>query len=170
MHTRNTGGYSVIEIIIYVAIFAMLSIAVIHSFVTVSSSFGATRVNRNLLEAGSTIMERLTREIRQSTSIDVTSSTLGSSPSVLQMNTLAEDGTPTTVKFIIESGVIDMYTGGALIGSLHSNRISIPTLIFRKISTTESEAVKIELTLQDATGKSVRTESFYDTVVLRGTY
>ncbi|MFA7315587.1 MAG: hypothetical protein WC059_02175 [Candidatus Paceibacterota bacterium] len=170
MRTKQTGGYSVIEILIYVALFATLSIAVINSYTVVLASFGATRVNRELLEAGSTIMERMSREVRQATSVDVTSSVLGSSLGVLQLNTTDTAGYVTTSKFIIENGLLNMYTGGSLVGSLSGAHVSITNLIFRKITTTEGEAIKIELTIQNSTSKTLRTENFYNTIVLRGTY
>lgn len=165
-----TGGYSIVEILIYVALFATLSIAVINSFIVVVSSFNSTRVNRNLLEAGSTIMERISREIRQSYAIDVSGSTLGTSPGVLDMDTTSTGGGNTTVKFIVENGLLNMYDGSSIVGSLNSPSISIQSIIFRKISTAESDAVKIELTLQDTTSKTLRSENFYNTIILRETY
>lgn len=170
MKTKTTGGYSIVEILIYVALFATLSIAVINSFIVVVSSFSSTRVNRNLLESGSTIMERISREVRQSYAIDVSGSTFGTSPGVLYMNTTSTGGSNTTVKFVVENGLLNMYNGSSLVGSLNSPSISIQSIIFRKISTAESEAVKIELTLEDTTSKTSRSENFYDTIILRETY
>ena len=56
------------------------------------------------------------------------------------------------------------------VGNLVMENISPASLIFRRIATANSEAVKIELTVQDTSSTSTKTENFYNTVILRGTY
>ncbi len=158
------------EMLIYLAIFTMLSILVINSLITVMTSFATTRTNRDLLESGSTAIERISREIRQAKTVDTTNSTLGSSPGVLQLNSTDSSGNALLVKFSVSSGALNMYTGGTLKDNLLGQNITVNSLVFRRISTTNSEAVKIELTLQDNSSKTTKTANFYDTVILRGGY
>ena len=65
---------------------------------------------------------------------------------------------------------LEILKNGALFGNLLVQNISLNKLIFRRITTAHSEAVKIEIELQDTRSKTAKTESFYDTVVLRGGY
>lgn len=170
MHKHRNNGYSVVEILVYLAIFASLSILVINSFITVLSTFDMTRSNRDLLESGATAMERISREIRQSESIDIANSTLGSSPGVLQLNSTDSGGSPIVIRFTTSNGALNLYEAGALIGNLLGQNISVTNLVFRRIITTNGEAIKVELTIQDTSGKSPRSENFYNTIILRGQY
>lgn len=167
---KKHNGYSVMEIIVYIAIFSFFSITVINSFSAVLGSLSQSRTDRDLLESGSTVMERITREIRQATSVDVVNSTLSSTPGVLQLNSTNSGGSAMIIKFITSSGALNLYQDGALVGNLLGQNISVTSLIFRRITLTNGEAVKVELTLQDTRSKTSRSENFYSTIVLRGSY
>lgn len=171
MKISNTkSGYSLIEMIVYIAIFAVLAVLVINSFIVVLSSFNQTRTNRDLLESGNTMFERVSREIRLANSVTTGESTLGSSPGVLTLSGIDDVGASRVVKFIVENGKLNLYEDGVLVGPLNGQNTQVTSLIFRQITTTNSSAVKVELTLQDLRGKNRKTVNFYDTVILRGGY
>ncbi len=167
-HKKN--GYSIVEILVYLAIFTSISILVINSFIIILGSFSTTRANRDLLESGSTAIERISREIRQAKSVDIVSSTLGTNPGVLQLNSSDTSGVSEVIKFSITNGALNIYKDGTLIGNLLGQNVSVSSLIFRRITTTNGEAVKIELTLEDTIGNITKLENFYDTIILRGSY
>lgn len=170
MRIHKQGGYSIAEMIVYIAIFASISIVVINSFIIVARSFSVSRTNRDLLESGSTALERMSREIRKAKSIDTSNSTLGSSPGVLQLSSTDASGNATLVKFSVTSGALNLYQGGTLTGTILAPTVSVTNLIFRRITTLQGEAVKIEMTLQDTRSPLQTTAKFYDTVILRGEY
>lgn len=163
-------GFSIVEIIIYLAIFTTLSVLVINSFMTILSSFNTTNVNRRLLESGSFIMERMSREIRQAKNIDMANSILGSSPGILQLNSTDPAGAVMIIKFVRLNQLLYLYKDGNSIGNLTDNDTRITNLVFRRIVTTEGEAVKIEMTLEYTSGRITKSENFYNTIVLRGGY
>lgn len=170
MIKKTNTGYSIVEIIVYLAIFTAISVLVINLFIVVLGSFATTRTNRDLLESGSTSMERIAREIRQAKNVDVVNSMLNSSPGILQLNSTDSTGTVMLVKFSVSDGTLNLYENGTLVGNLLGQNISATSLIFRRITTTNGEAVKIELTLQDNLSKSLQTANFYNTIILRGGY
>lgn len=159
-------GFTIIEVLVYVAILGIVSVAIIASSMVVNSSFNKTRVTRNLLESGNNGMERITREIRQANSIDIASSTFGSNPGVLTLNGKDSGGSARIVKFSVLSGSLNIYENNSLLDDLLNQNVTATNLIFRRISTGAGEAVKIELTLNNGT----ISEKFYDTVILRGGY
>jgi Tfp pilus assembly protein FimT len=170
MYKQTNKGYSIVEMLVYLAIFTTVSIFIINSMIVVLGSFATTRTNRDLLESGSITMERISREIRQSKSVDIVNSTLGSSPGVLQLNSTDSAGNAMIVKFIVSSGALNLYENGTSIGNLLGQNVSVSSLIFRRIATTNGEAVKIELTLQDTYSKNNQSQNFYNTIILRGEY
>lgn len=159
-------GYSIIEIIVYLAIFAVMSVLVINSFITVLSSFNVTSFNRKLLESGTVSMERMTREIRQAESIDASST---SNSLVLQVSSGYMCFKRT------DDGNLNFSTGSTTSctisqGDLLDDDVSLTSIAFRKITTTESQAVKIEMVLEYNEGTTTRSENFYNTTLLRGAY
>lgn len=159
-------GYSIIEILVYLAIFTVVSILVINLFITTTSSFNTTIINRKLLEAGQMSMERVSREVRQAKNIDVANSSSDS----LQMNSTNSSGGDLVVKFSSLSGHLNLYKDGILIGNLLPENINMTGLIFRRITTVHGEAVKIEMTLKYSQGNINKSENFYNTIILRGEY
>ena len=158
------SGYSIIEIIVYLAIFTAISVLVINSFIVILSSFNTTNMNRKLLEAGSVSMERLSREIRQAQSINA-----NTTATALILNSPSE-----VVKFIgdTNTGELNLYKDDNINpeGNIIGQNISLTNLIFRPIVTTESQAVKIEMTLLYSEKNRTKSENFYDTIILRGSY
>ncbi len=159
-------GYSLVETIIYLAIFTFISIFVINSFITIMSSFWVTNYNRNILESGITSLERITREIRQAESID----TINTTSTNLVLNGEDESGNPRTVRFTLSDGAINFYENGNLLGDLTHPDTIISNLSFTRISNTESEAVKIQMTISSDGSNIERSENFYSTIILRGSY
>lgn len=170
MNIQKKNGYSIVEILVYLAIFTTMSIMVINYFIVVLGSFHTTRANRDLLESGATSIERIAREVRQADSVDIVNSTLSSSPGALQLNSTDSSGNPMIIKFSVTNGALNLYEDGSLIGNLLSENISVTTLVFRRIVTANGEAVKIELTLQSTDSDNSQSENFYNTIILRGGY
>jgi len=158
-------GFSIIEIMVYLAIFTALSILVINSFIVVLSSFNTTNMNRKLLESGVVSMERISREIRQAQSVDASST-----QTILVLNSHDNLGTVMVIKFIKEGGSLNLYKNDILQGNLLGENLSVTNIIFNRITTTQSEAIKIEMTLQYSGGNKTKSENFYNTVILRGSY
>lgn len=163
----KASGTSLMETVIYLAIFTVMSIVVINSFIIIVASMSLIKTNHDLLGSGQQAMERISYEIRNSKNIDLTNSTFDSNESVLRL--IDADGSSYVVIEKNNSN-IKLSNQDGFVGNLISNNLSANSLVFRKISTTNSEAVKIEIELQDNRGKEQKIERFYNTVILRGGY
>ncbi|HCY26101.1 TPA: hypothetical protein DIC38_00220 [Candidatus Nomurabacteria bacterium] len=152
------NGYSMIETIIYLAIFTFISIFVINSFIIIMSSFWVTHSNRNILESGITSLERITREIREAES------------AIINENEIILTNDEDTVSFELEDGLINMYENSILIGNLTNPNMIVSDLSFASISTTESQGVKIQMTISNNNTNNPRSEIFNNTIILRGSY
>ena len=156
-------GYAMLELLFYVAFFAVLSIVVINAMISMTASFRESRIYAETLRSGN-VMERITREIRQADSI----STIAGS--TLKLNTRDEDGIAMTVQFSLSGADAQFFRNDALVGNLNAPDISVTGLSFAEITTTEGKAVKIVLTVASDNDPSARSVDFYDTVGLRGSY
>lgn len=161
-------GFTLVEMIIYVAFFAILSLLALQALLIVMKSFYTLRLTQNINQSASVALERMSREIRNAYDIDETLSTLGSSPGRLTLKTKDSAGNDTTMEFYVANNQIGIKEGGADKGTLMTKNATVDNLVFRKITTLNSQAVKIEMTLRDARGALQHEVKFYDTIILRG--
>ncbi len=159
----TSHGYAIMELLFYLSLFIILSVVVINSLITMSQAFKETTIQGELVRSG-TVMERISREVRGAYAISSIST------NDLVLNTKDSTGADKTVRFLLSGTSIQLFENGTLIGNLNTNTISVTSLVFTQITTTEGVAVKIALTVLPTNDKQGRTENFYDTIVLRGDY
>ena len=165
MHSRIklNKGFVLLETIFYVVLFGILSVVVINSLITMTQAFQATSISAQLSQ-GSNIMEKITREIRQSSGINAISA------SSLTLDTLDDGGQDKTVEFLLVGTNIQLIENGKSSGNLNATNVSILDLNFTQITTQEGIAVKIFLEISSNDDPTSRSEKFYNTAVLRGSY
>lgn len=167
--SRKKTGFTLVEMIIYVAFFAILSVLTINATIMVMRSFYTLRITQSISQSATTAMERMSREIRNAYNIDTTNSTLGTSPGRLTLLTKDDIGTLITAEFYVTAGnQINMKLAGADQGSLMAKTVTVTNLVFTQITTANSKAVKVDMTLTDNRSGISKTVKYYDTIVLRG--
>lgn len=162
-------GFTLVEMIIYIAFFAMFSTLALQATIIVMNSFYRLRLTQNVNQSATVALERLSREIRNAYDFDVTQSTFETNPGRLMLNTKDAGGANTTTEFYMSTGnQLGLKEGGIDKGMLVTKNVTLTNLVFHPIATTNSKAIKIEATLQDSRGSAIQTVKFYDTIVLRG--
>lgn len=162
---KNNRGISMVELLFYTAVFSVLFLVIINSMIFMTRAFRETVVNTDLTQ-GASVMERMSREIRKSSGINTISAT---SLRLDQVDPL--DSATTRIRFTLSGSDIELYdSNDVLVGDLNSPNISITSLTFTQITTNQGIAVRIAMTVRSNHYNSVRTEDFYNTVVLRQAY
>ncbi len=162
---KSKKAYTLLELVIYLALFAVLSLVLVRVTVTGYNVYKTIRINRDFTEHGLTAIDTISRAVRNASSVSA-SSTLSASPGVLALT----NSTGTTTFDVSNSALreTDVTASGTTVGDVTGGKVTVSSLIFEKITTTKSQAVKTKITLiHTPTG---RTESFYVTTVLRGSY
>jgi type II secretory pathway pseudopilin PulG len=160
---KTNSGYSLLETVFYVALFAILSIALLQVMINMTGAFMETIITRNLMQ-GSSIMENISRELRQASNF-----VLNGNQTILTIKT---NGSTKTVTYTYASPNItvqDSILGN--LGNLNTPNVSVTSFSITPLSTPKSQAARISLTVRansDATGQS--SADFKNTVVLRGDY
>ena len=163
---NNNLGFTLVEMMIYVALMTIITLVVVQSLIVVLKSNRTSFAEINLRNAGYSAMEGMLREIYASDSITTASG-------ILQMNR----GT-NIVKFATSTGsastTLYYYKGTSEplppVGPLTSKNIIVKSLIFTKISTGKSYAVKIQMGLETTVNGITKSETFQSTAILRGSY
>jgi len=161
-------GFTLIEVIFYISLFAIFSIAIIDTLMTMTKSFKETAINSDIVK-GSAIMERISREIKQAYSITSISA------NNLSFLTEGEGGALTkTVDFTLSGTNIRYLENGVFIDNLNPTNISINSVTFERpfvvSASLQTYPVKISLSISSTRDSLNRTYDFYDTVVMRGGY
>lgn len=166
---RNTG-FTLIEMIIYVVILGIIAVLAINSSLEMTKAYVNLRVSRDMNASATAMLERMTREIRGASDIDLAQSTLGANPGRLTLNTKDAVGADTTVEFYWENGLIKVKEGGVAKGALMTPSTQASNFIVRTLSNDNSKAIKIDLTVAATRGNVSKIRNFYNTIVLRGSY
>lgn len=167
MNKSLKKGYSVLELIIYMALLALFMLLVVNTILVMSGSYRKLSLSRTIANSAATSMERITREIRQATDVDVAQSILNAENGKLRLLTTNDDGYAQTVSFALNDGAINVYENDLLVGPLTKSFASTTALIFRVYSNLRSKAVSVEMTIQAQKGTEIKTETFNTTIVLR---
>lgn len=160
---KKKKGYSLLETVVYTALFAMISVAILSTIDLSSRIYRSTRVNTIMNESGDTALERVSRSIREANDISLNSS-FGSNPGILEL--IGPGGSIT--KFDVSGGVLRLTENGSVSGNLTGQSLVVQSLIFRKITTGHGYAIKTELELSHP--QSGKVEDFQTTIILRNAY
>lgn len=172
MSKDKKKGFILAELLVYISVLAVMSILVINFIVTVTKAFGRIKISQAIDDSARNALERMSNEIRFSSSLDVANSTLGSSPGRIILNTNnRSSGATTTLEFSIDNAMLRVREGASAYENLTSSSTEVTNLVFKRIvSTSTQEAVKIEMTIKAKNGIFEKATNFYDTVILRKGY
>jgi len=168
MKNKINSGFSLIEMVIYVAILAVISIVVINMLLSFTGTYKTIVAMRAAENSGIDSMERMTRDIRAASSVDTGNSTLGTSPGVLTLVSSSGAGTSTTTKFYVSSGVLKVNVNNEYIGPLTGSNASTTSLVFRLLDNGYSKAIKIDLSIDGQVGGITKSKTYHSTIILRG--
>ncbi len=160
---KKQAGFTLVEMLFYVALFSVVSLILIKAIITMVASFRETQITADINQANQ-IIERVSREIRQADSINTIST------SSIKLDTTDSSGNAATIAFTLSGTNLELRENDVLIGNLNSTNLALNSLSFTQITTTQSEAVKFTMTVHSSRYGSTRTANFYDTLVLRGSY
>lgn len=167
---KSGAGFSLIEMLVYVTILSALFILVVNTLLVVNRSYSTIKVTNDINNSAIVSLERFVREIRLANSIDLSDSVFGTNPGRLVLNTTDSIGNPLILDFYVESNDLKLKKDGVLSGSLILDDVDITNLVFINTSTTTSSSVKIEMTLETSNKGANKSEKFYSSAVLRGSY
>ena len=136
------AGFSLVEMLFYIAILALSLVAVMQTLLVVTRSYGVLRNAQHIEEETALSLERMLREIRDANDIADAGSTFGTHPGVLALKTTDAIGTARTVEFSLAAGKLSLKENGVVTGFLTSMSTTISNLVFRKITRHAEKALR----------------------------
>lgn len=153
--------------IIYVSILSLFTFVVVNTLASFGATYREVRINRAIDNSAVTSLERMTRDIRNASSITVGQSVFNTSPGELTVYT-TNTVTSTTTRFYLDNGILKVNVNGVYSGPLSLSQTPVTSLVFTRLTSTSSEAVKIDMTLQYPLGSTTSTKNYHTTVILKG--
>jgi hypothetical protein len=163
---NRKSGLTAVEALVYSAILLIVLVFIVQTVISITQTHRQIKLAQSLETSGSLAMERILREVRNSSEIDTAGSVLGSSPGTLRLSGIDDSGAY-TLTFDLNGGKVRIARNGGAPGDLSLSEVRVDTLIFRRLSNTNSEAVKIEMYLSGGTGSTTKTLDLYGTAVVR---
>lgn len=162
-------GFTLIEIVIYVAILSLLAVVAANAILHINSALAEMRITRNLSSTEALAMERMIRLIRDAQIVNVAASVFDVSPGVLSLT--GSEAVPLTHVLSVSGGALMLQSGAAGPIALTPPGITVSSLVFRRIqSGAVSEAVRVELILEAASPRFTSRHTVYGTAILRNSY
>lgn len=155
-------GFSLIEMLVYIAILALMLMVIIQVVVSMVRSEHVIESMRAIENSASLSLERITRETRAADSINTAASTFNTHPGRLTLTSADR-----TVEFSLVGGRIRLTEDGVVSGYLTGGSTTVSSLIFRRFATSTVEGVRIEMTVESGTSTYYRTQSFYSSALIR---
>ena len=155
--TRTTGGFSLIETIVYIALFVGLAALLIDSLIVMSKAYGESRASRDVLESSEVSLERVVREVRDASSIDGTMSRFDVANGALALKGIV-NGSDRNVTFSLSGGQLFVSVNGDSAVPLSDPHVSVDSLVFRQVVAGPAQSVRVEATfrsLRSVTGKTI---------------
>src|SRR3989338_2805509 len=167
----SSRGFTIIEVLTYLMLFSLISLFIMQMLIQTMKSFNAFRASRENNDAAIYVMERLTRDVRRSTSINGAQSVLGTSPGRLSLNTVNASGTAMTIEYVVATSTLRVRENGDDQGALTLSRTKVTELTFNTATSTASTtALRIKLRLETRRSAITTSNYFSNTILLRGTY
>ena len=170
LFSTKESGYTMVELLVYISVLAFMMLIIVSSLLGISKIYRQVRIVELLHSNANTAMETIAREVRTAISVDTAASTLDSANGVLKLNSRNISGNTKTVTFSLSSGRIQMSENAVSLGPITSANATIGEMYFEHIDNTVSEAIKYYVTVSVGSGDYARTETFYDTIVMKGSY
>ncbi len=163
-NNKRVGAFTLVEMILYLALMSIIALIIVQSLVAVLKSNRGAFADINLRNAGYSAMEGMLREIYSSDNVTTAAGTLSMTQSTNII--LFATSTQASTTLFLSEGVGTPVT----VGPLTSKGVVVKSLTFTKINTGKSQAVRIQMKLETTVNGVTRSEWFYGTGILRGSY
>jgi len=166
LNKNNNAGFTLVEGLVYIFMFVILSTGALTLLFSLSDLFVQYELKQDVLSSGTTAMERMLLEIRESDEVTLSGSIIASSTAGVL---ILENGT-STVRIEKNGNKLEIYKEGVFESVLHTSTVEVPELTFYHYVKDEVELVRIHIKLQSSSGSLTEELDITSGAVIRGSY
>lgn len=172
LKTKNcTRGFSLIEMLIYIAVLAAFSVFTVNTLITISAAWNDFRALQTLNVSMNSTLDRITRETHFASTTDAVFTTLNAHPGRLVLKkTDLDTGLVYSEDFYLNGTRLAFKENGGAEQFLTTSDVEVTSLIFRQYNNSNiSKTIKAEIAARSSKHPAVA-KNFYLTAIMRGAY
>ena len=140
-------GFTLIELIIYVALSSILLVTVITFGLNTIYSGEKSEIRQETLQGSTLAMQRILEEIRSADDLNDGTSTFGSSPGVLSLASSTSADDPVVID--VDSNMLQLTLGAGSAIDLLDESLEVTNLVFTDLSRSNyTKHIRVELTVR----------------------
>jgi prepilin-type N-terminal cleavage/methylation domain-containing protein len=157
-------GFTLVEVLVYLAIFVMVTTAATYLLITLNDVVDRYRVNTVLYRSGSSALEHMVVELRQANQFN----TAGSVVNTAATGTLAVINNSTSTTFTKSGDELLLSINSVDYGNIVDDAVEVDGFTVYQYNTTVGTLVRLKLELTATVGSSTKSMTFYGGSVIRG--
>lgn len=172
MKKNYQQGYTMIELLMVIFISTLLMVSLSQATNSLYTTYRNIDSLRQIESGAISTLDRLTREIKNSTSIDLSNSIMDSDSGKLSLNVASSTGSYNT-RIYASSSRLYIIRDGVELGPLSPDGVKVTLINYSLISSANSTAtgIRMELVLESPGDSQAKwSKTFYATAIMRGTY
>ncbi len=161
----SVRGFSLVEILVYIALFVLLASAAVASLLSFTDSFKSYRAEKLLTEQVRSAYERMVADIRNATAVDQAGSTFDVSPSTMVLQYPGIERA-----YTLTGGAITVSENGGAATAVTGPAVVVTNFTVQQYDMVATNLLRISITASSTVGDTTVSETYYTSSVLRGSY
>lgn len=142
-------GFTLVEVLIYIAILGLVVASFISFSVSISNSRGKTYVEQEVQANARVALNLISQRILAANGVNTGASTFGSDPGVLSLSMADSSKNPTIINLTADDGQLQIQEGVDSAITITSDEVRVTNLVFTDLTSTSDKAnIGIELTVE----------------------
>lgn len=167
---KKNLGFSLFETLIYVSSAILILFIIINTITLMSKSYSDIKMSKDISNSVISIMGRISKEIRWSESVNYANSIFNSDSGLLVLNSLNDSGVSVDKRFYVENDILKLKEGFEDAKALNTGNIKVKRFFINSVNNGVSELVKFEIEIEESYGNKTKSETFYNSIVMRESY
>ena len=145
----NKKGFTLVETLIYVAIFALVSTALISFILNILNIHAKNYVEQEVEANARMALDIISGRIRAASDINIGTSVFGSDPGLISLAMADVSKNPTIIDLSADNGTLRIKEGTSAYVNLTSSGVKITNLVFTHLSQTAlRDNIRVEITVE----------------------
>lgn len=157
-------GFTLVEMLIYIAIFMVVSTASVTFLLSLSDFIDHYKVETALYRSGTNVMEQIILSVRQADNVDLVN-TVEDLPAIGKLT--VEHGASST-SFVINAGSLDLTIDGKELGDMTASVVTVDGFTVYYYPMAKGEFVRVKLDLTATVGGVTKSITLYGGSAVRG--